>query len=61
MNLTITFGSDGRVREVDFSDLGPDVPAAYTTCVDAAIRGARLAPFRRDQFTVRYPFSTVRD
>ena len=61
LTLTITFGSDGRVREVDFSNLGPGVPAEYTTCVDAAVRGARLAPFRRDQFRVTYPFSTVRD
>jgi hypothetical protein len=60
INPVVHFGSNGRVREVDLSDLGDGASVAYRRCVDAAVRDAVVPRFRRESFSVQYPFSTVR-
>lgn len=47
---TITFGSDGRVTSVSVGGAASGKPAA--SCIQAALRNARVPPFKNPSYTV---------
>jgi hypothetical protein len=46
----VTFGSDGTVQSVTVS--GPNAGTAAASCIDAALRRARVAPFASPNFSL---------
>ncbi|MBN2192506.1 MAG: hypothetical protein JW751_06785 [Polyangiaceae bacterium] len=49
----ITFGSDGTVSTVSVS--GPAAATPAGSCIEAAFKSARVAPFAKPSFSVSYP------
>lgn len=50
VKTSVTFGSDGRVQSVAFSD--GELGAGAKTCIRNALAGARVAPFAQPSFGV---------